>query len=46
MIKFISKIHKLNNIFSSKIDFFLAYSADPDGMAHDAVFHLGLHCLA
>ena len=27
------------------MDFFLANSADPDEMPHNAAFHLGLHCL-
>ena len=35
-----------NMIFLSlKINFVLAYSADPDEMLHNAAFHLGFHCL-
>ena len=32
-------------IFSVKIDFVLANSADPDEMQHYTVFHLGIQCL-
>ena len=30
---------------SLKVVLFLANSADPDEMQHNAAFHLGLHCL-
>ena len=30
---------------SLKINFALVNSTDPDGMTHDAAFHLCLHCL-
>ena len=33
-------------IFSLKIEFVLANSADPDEMPHKAAFHLGLQCLS
>ena len=32
-------------LLSLKINFFLANSADPDEMPHNAAFHLDLHCL-
>ena len=32
-------------IFSPKIDFVIANSADPDEIRHYAAFNLGLHCL-
>ena len=41
MFKFLKNIV----IFSSKINFVLANSADPDEMPHSTAFRLGLHCL-
>ena len=38
-------ISKYYYIFSLKIGFVLANSADPDEMLNYAAFHLGLHCL-
>ena len=37
--------HRSIVFLSSKIDFVLANSADPDEMPHNAAFNLGLHCL-
>ena len=40
------QISKFNIFLSLKVAFILAYSTDPDEMAHYGAFHLGLLCLS